>query len=94
MSYLQYKLFMQRADKSFVLFAAGHPGIHCHLSMSYVTDPSANVRDLEVTIPPKEFATMSPGVPYALRPGSAETAYHWRVKDGLTLTREQNHRPP
>ncbi len=86
LSYLQYKLFMQRADKNFLLSAAGSPEIHCLLSMSYVTDPSANVRDLEVTIPPAEFARMSAGVSYTLHPLNAGNAYRWLVKDGLTLT--------
>jgi hypothetical protein len=90
LSYLQYKLFMQRADKNFVLRATGHPEIHCRLSMSYVTDPSANVRDLELTLPPEDFAKMSRGVPYTLRPLNAVADFQWRVKDGLTLTLEES----
>ncbi len=75
------------AITNFLLTAAGSPEIHCQHSMSDVTDPSANVRDLEVTIPPAEFARMSAGVPYALHPLNAGSAHRWLVKDGLTLTR-------
>jgi hypothetical protein len=85
-SYLQYKLFMQRADKNFVLSATGRPEIHCTLSMGYVTDPSANVRDLELTISPDDFARMARGVPYTLHPKNAVADYQWRVKEGLKLT--------
>ena len=89
-SYLQYKLFMQRADKDFVLSATSRPEIHCSLSMGYVTDPSANVRDLELTILPEDFTKMSRGVPYTLHPKNAIADYQWRVKEGLTLTLEES----
>ena len=88
-SYIQYKKFMQGADKDFVLAAKGQPEIPCKLSMSYVTDANANVRDMEVTIAPGDFGRMAGGVAYALRPRNAGTEYRWEVKQGLTLTRER-----
>jgi Transglutaminase-like superfamily len=86
--YLQYKRFMQRADKNFVLSAIGRPEIRCRVSMSFVTDSSANVRDLELIIPPEDYAKMSRGVSYTLRPLNAVPTYQWRVKEGVTLTLE------
>ncbi len=35
--YRQYKRFMSRADKNFILRAEGRPDVPCHLSMSSVT---------------------------------------------------------
>jgi hypothetical protein len=71
-----------------VLAAKGQPEIPCKLSMSYVTDPNANVRDMEVTIASEDFGRMAGGVAYALRPRNAGTEYRWEVKQGLTLIRE------
>ncbi len=65
-SYVQYKKFMQRADKNFVLAAKGQAEIPCKLSMSYVTDPNAGVRDMEVTIAPEDFGRMAKRVGYYL----------------------------
>jgi hypothetical protein len=86
--YLQYKLFMQRADRNFILSAKDHPPVACRVSMSFVTNSAANVRDLELTIPPAEFAKIARGMPYSLRPVNAVPGYRWRVKEGVTLTLE------
>jgi Transglutaminase-like superfamily len=86
--YVQYKEFMQRVDKNFVLSANGHPEIPCKLSMSYVTDPNADVRDMEVTIAPEGYGKMVRGVAYSLRPVNAVKDYQWRAKEGLSLTLE------
>jgi hypothetical protein len=87
-SYVQYKQFMQRADKNFTLSADGHPGIHCRLSMSYVTDSNANVRDMEIVIAPEDFAKMAKRVRYSLRAVNGVKDYQWRVKEGVTLSLE------
>jgi hypothetical protein len=87
-SYVQYKQFMQRADKNFTLSADGHPEIHCRLSMSYVTDSNANVRDMEIVIAPEDFAKMAKRVRYSLRAVNGVKDYQWRVKEGVTLSLE------
>ena len=84
--YVQYKKFMQGVDRNFVLSAAGKPEIPCKLSMSYVTDPNAGVRDMEVTIAPEDFGRMARRVAYSLRPVNSVKEYQWRVKDGVMLT--------
>jgi hypothetical protein len=45
--YLQYKLFMRRADRGLLLRAEGKPDIACHLSMSFYTHQSRNLRGLK-----------------------------------------------
>jgi hypothetical protein len=86
--YLQYKLFMRRADRNFLLRAKGRPNVACQLSMGFVTRASQNLRELEVLIPAADFAKMARGVPYTLHPANAKKGYTWKVRDGLTVTRE------
>jgi hypothetical protein len=86
--YLQYKLFMRRADRNFVLQAKGQPDVACQLSYGFVTRRSQNVCELEVVIPTAVFVKMAKGVVYTLRPVNAKPGYEWKVADGVTLTRE------
>jgi hypothetical protein len=86
--YLQYKLFMSRADKNFILRAKGHPDVPCHLSTASYTHRSQNLCELEVVIPPAEYAKMAKGVAYTLHPVNAAKGYVWKVNDGLAITRE------
>lgn len=81
--YLQYKLFMRTATRDFVLRAPDRPDVCCRLSQNFYTQRSRNLCELEIVIPPAEYARMAKGVAYALRPmGKA-----WRMRDGVTLTR-------
>jgi hypothetical protein len=86
--YLQYKLFLTRADGNFVLRAPRHPDVKCRYSGGFVTLASQQVREMEVVIPPEELAHMATGVPYTLQPVNAVTDYRWQVRDGLTLVRQ------
>lgn len=86
--YLQYKLFMQRADKNFVLRTKGRPDVSCRLSMSFFTWSSRQLRELEVVIPAAECAKMAKGAAYTLHPLNGKKGYEWKVRDGVTLTRE------
>jgi hypothetical protein len=86
--YLQYKLFMRRSDKQFVLRAKGQPDVRCHLSMNFVTSASEKLRELEVVIPPAAYAQMAKGVAYTLHPVNSQNGYRWRVRDGVKVTRE------
>jgi Transglutaminase-like superfamily/Bacterial TSP3 repeat len=87
--YLQYKVFMRRADPNFVLKAKGHPDVKATLTMTFFTHASQDVRELEVVIPPEELAKMAQGVAYTLHPVNGTPNYQWQVKDGVTLTRHQ-----
>jgi hypothetical protein len=86
--YLQYKLFMRRADANFVLRAKGQPDVACQISMNFYTHRSRNLCELEVVIPPAEYAKMAKGVAYTLHPVNGNKGYEWKVADGVTLTRE------
>jgi len=86
--YLQYKLFMWRADRRLVLRAKGRPDVPCEVSMNFYTHRSKNLCELEVVIPSADYAKMASGVAYTLHPANSKMEYQWRVRDGLTLTRE------
>jgi hypothetical protein len=85
--YLQYKLFMRRADTSFVLRAKGQPDVSCQISMNFYTDRSRNLCELELVIPAAAYGKMASGVAYSLHPVNGKKGYEWTVRDGLTLTR-------
>jgi hypothetical protein len=83
--YLQYKLFMRRADSRFLLRAKGQPDVSCRVSMSFYTDRSRNLCELEVVIPPAEYARMARGVGYTLSPRNSKKGFEWKVRDGVKL---------
>jgi RNA polymerase sigma factor (sigma-70 family) len=85
--YLQYKLFMRRADTNFVLRAQGRPDVSCQISMNFYTHRSRNHCELEVVIPSAEAAKMVSGVAYSLHPVNGKKGYEWKVHEGVTLTR-------
>jgi hypothetical protein len=86
--HLQYKKFLQRADKSFVFRAKGHPDVKGAIQLSFWTDPSINLREILLVIPRDEFAKMTKGVAYTIQPVNAVAGYRWGVKEGLTISRE------
>ena len=86
--YLQYKLFMRRADKNFVLRSKDKPDVACRVSMNFYTHASRNLRELEVVIPAAEYAKMEPGVAYTLVPTNAQEPYRWKVGEGVVLARD------
>jgi hypothetical protein len=86
--YLQYKLFMMRADRNFLLQAKGQPDVSCHISMNFYTHRSRNLCELEVVIPPSEYAKMVQGVEYTIHPVNGNKGCEWKVHDGVKLTRQ------
>jgi hypothetical protein len=86
--YLQYKLFMLRSDRGFLLRAKGHPDISCQITMNFFTYHSRNLCELEVAIPAVEYAKLTRGVAYTLHPVNSKKEYAWNVRDGMALTRE------
>lgn len=87
--YLQYNRFMNRADLNFILRAEAEPDVLCHLSKTSVAGGSSKLCELEVVIPPDEYAKMVEDVAYTLHPVNAAEGYVWKVRDGLTITREK-----
>jgi hypothetical protein len=86
--YLQYKAFMRRADRNFVLRAGGRPDVKAALSLTFFTHASEKVRELELVIPPDEYARMAKGVAYSLRAVNSVPGYQWKVRGGVTVTRK------
>jgi hypothetical protein len=86
--YLQYKLFMLRADRNFSLRAKGRRDVACQVSMNFYTHRSRKLCELEVVIPPSEYARMAKGVAYTLHPVNGKKGHEWKVRGGVTLTRE------
>jgi len=62
--------------------------VACHLSMTFFTDASQNLRELEVVIPAAEYAKMEKRVAYTLHPANGKKGYEWKVDAGLTVTRD------
>src|SRR5579871_5206829 len=75
--YLQYKLFMRRADRHFVLRAKGQDDVSCRLTMSFYTHHSKDLCELEVVIPVAEYARMAKGVAYTLHAINSNKGYEW-----------------
>ncbi len=86
--YLQYKLFMRRSDRRFVLRAKGQPDVSCQMSMNFVAGGPRKLRELEVIIPAADYPKMAKGAAYTLHPANGKRGYEWKVRDGLTVTRE------
>jgi hypothetical protein len=86
--YLQYRLFMRRADRRLVLRAKGQPDLACEITMNFYTHRSRTLCELEVIVPPAEYARMAKGVAYTLHPANGKKGYQWKVRDGLTVKRE------
>jgi RNA polymerase sigma factor (sigma-70 family) len=85
--YLQYKLFMRRADRNFLLRAKGQPDVSCQISMNFYTHRSRHLCELEVVIPSSEYAKMARGVQYTIHPLNGKKGYEWKVHEGVKLTR-------
>jgi RNA polymerase sigma factor (sigma-70 family) len=83
--YHQYKVFMQAADKQFLFRAEGRPDVRGQISMSFVTQPSAGLREMEILIPPAEYARMESGVEYTLTPRNEAAGYQWKTKGPITI---------
>src|SRR5262249_2142046 len=88
--YRQYRLFLDQVDRHLVLRARGRPDVKAEVPGSFFSSASSGLRDMDVVIPPQEYAKMVLDVPYAIQPVNGVAGYRWRVKDALTITR----RPP
>ena len=87
--YVQYKLFMRRrCDRTFVLRAKERPDVSCRLSMNFYTHASEKLRELEIVVPPDEYAKMVKGVTYTLHPTNGTKGYEWKVGAGVAVKRE------
>ena len=83
--YTQYKDFMRRADPDFRLVAEGQEEIKGSLSSLYITHESRAIREIEIRIPPAEYAKMARGVSYRLVPVNSKDEYQWKVEDSIRI---------
>jgi len=85
--YLQYKLFMRRSDRNFVLRSEGRPDVSCQVSMNFHTHHASDLCELEVAIPASQYAKMASDVDYALHAVNGNAVYRWIIRDGVSLRR-------
>jgi RNA polymerase sigma factor (sigma-70 family) len=88
LDHLQYKVFMYRADPELVFRAKGRADVKAQVQMGFFTSFPSGIREIMVLIPSAEYAKMAKGVPYTLHPVNGRPGYKWKVKEGLTFTRE------
>jgi RNA polymerase sigma factor (sigma-70 family) len=87
-NYLQYKVFLLKADPELVLKAKGRPDVRAHVEGSYYTAPAEGLHEVVVVIPARELAKMAKGAKYTIHPVNGKKGPVWRVRDGVTVTRE------
>ena len=85
--HLQYKLFMAWSDRRFVLEAKDQQNVACQITMAFQFGGPRNLRELEIIIPPAEYAKMAKAVAYTLHPANGKKN-EWKVREHVSLTRE------
>jgi hypothetical protein len=58
------------------------------MQLSIWGDTARQLREILVVIPKDEFAKMKLGVAYSIHPVNGVADCQWKVKEGLTITRE------
>jgi hypothetical protein len=92
----QYRRFLEKADRNFVLRATGRSDIPATVlgtistSEMIVNGKHTRDRSISLEIERGNHARMAPGVPYKLVPLNASDAAQWAVKPGVTLTAAKN----
>ena len=84
----QYLKFLQQVDRNFLLRAERHPDIKGEIQISLWMDGRSNLREILLVISKDEYAKMAKGVAYTIQPVNSKANYQWKVKAGLTVTRE------
>jgi hypothetical protein len=84
----QYRPFLEAAGKDFLLKADGRPDVRARTTTSSITWHSRNLHEIEVLIPPEEYAKMALGVEYTLAPPRDVAGYQWKLKGQVTLPKK------
>jgi hypothetical protein len=84
----QYRRFLDRVDKNFVLRAKDQPDVNATIVLSFFTGPAEQVREIRLVVPREEFAKMAKDVAYTLHPANAKADCKWSVKEGVTVTKK------
>jgi RNA polymerase sigma factor (sigma-70 family) len=84
----QYRPFLEAAGKVFLFKAEGQPDVKGRTTASSITWHSRGLHEIEVVIPPEEYAKMEPNVVYTLQPLNDVAGYEWKVKGRVTITKK------
>ena len=84
----QYLTFLNQVDRSLVFRAEGHPDVKGQVQPSFWVDDRSGLREILLIVPRDQYAKMARGVTYTIHPVHAVGGYEWKVKDGVTITRE------
>jgi hypothetical protein len=85
----QYRPFLEAAGREFLLQAEGHAEIHGRITTSSITWHSRNLHEIELLIPPAEYARMEPGIEYTLTPRNGVAGYEWKTKGRVTIAKKR-----
>jgi hypothetical protein len=87
-NHVEYRVFLKRADRNFVLRAEGRPDVRATVTVGFYTSPASGLHEIAVTVPADEYAKMARGVAYTLHAVNANPDFRWKVRDGVTVTRK------
>ncbi len=83
----QYQRFYDSVSKKFVLAAKGHPEVHAVATRGYWADPSIDLKEFYLQIPPADFERMKKNIAYSLSWVKDDGKHRWKVRDEVTITR-------
>jgi hypothetical protein len=75
----QYRPFLNKVDKRFVLKVDGYPDVHAN------AERGAWNQEFYIRIPEKEHVKMEAGVMYTVYPVNSNPKYQWKVAPGVTI---------
>ena len=84
----QYSRCLKQVDRNFVFRAKGHPDVKGQVQMSFWTDPASGLREILLLIPKGQYGQLAKGVAYTIHPVNNVAGFRWKMKEGLTVTRE------
>ncbi|MHC4570611.1 MAG: HAAS signaling domain-containing protein [Planctomycetota bacterium] len=75
----QYRPFLNKVDKRFVLKAEGYPDVHANAERGCWS------QEFYVRIPEKEYVKMKANIPYTVHPLNLRPKYQWKVSYGVAV---------
>jgi hypothetical protein len=84
----QYMAFLRDVDRGFIFRAKGQPDVMGQVQLSFWTDGNTKLREILLVVPKNDYAQMAKGTAYTIHPVNDVANYKWKVKDGVTISRE------
>jgi len=75
----QYRPFLNKVDKRFVLKAEGCPDVHANAERGCWS------QEFYVRVPETEYVKMVPSIPYTIHPVNSNPKYQWKVRHGVAI---------